>query len=450
VVRIVSAILNQHTASAIESPEFPRDTRDRAAVAWQPLEAKHIIANFMHSNQTTDAGGRKTPAEPLTEDQATEPLPRIRTPFRMMWREVRIRLLPPVVFAGVLGASYVLWQYVGDGSTVPGVGEGVRSTVASPQLGLLVEVYVEPFEWVEAGDPLAVLVPVDPQAKLDLLQSDLQIARLRLEPSIPERNALNYERIRVEWLRLKQDLAVAEVNLARAENFLRRNEALVKDKLVSEDAYDLSLKERDLYKAEIAAKSAAFADIEGRLIHLRGLGEVESPGTNQAMINLIARLEARMTAVETNWAPRTLHAPISGMVNMVYRRQNEYVVEGEPLITINSPRSERVVAYLHQPYLVEPEVGLAAEILTRNRKRQRFTSRIAEVGAQVETITNSLAFIRTGALVDEGLPIVLEVPPNVHIRPGEIVDVVLKPISSAARESDGSERASIQPNKVLK
>jgi hypothetical protein len=168
------------------------------------------------------------------------------------------------------------------------------------------------------------------------------------------------------------------------------------------------------------------------------------------MINLIARLEARMTAAETNWAPVTLHAPISGMVNLVYRRQHEYVIEGEPLITINSPRSERIVAYLHQPYTVEPEVGLTAEILTRNRKRQRFASRIAEVGAQVETITNSLAYIRTGALVDEGLPIVLEVPPNVHIRPGEIVDVVLKPIFSGAQEPDGGERAAIEPNRTAK
>jgi multidrug resistance efflux pump len=404
----------------------------------------------MHSDQTMDADRGKTAADPLPGGRAAQPLPRVRTPFRMMWREVRIRLLPPVVFAGVVGASYALWHYVGDGSTVLGVGEGVRSTVASPQLGLLQQVYVEPFEWVEAGDPVAVLAPIDPQAKLDLLQSDLQIARLRLEPSIPERNALNYERIRVEWSRLKQDLAVAEVNLARAENFLQRNEALVKEKLVSEDAYDLSLKQRDLYKAEIAAKSAALTDIEGRLNHLRSLGEVESPGTNHAMINLIARLEARMTAVETNWVPLTLYAPISGMVNMVYRRQNEYVLEGEPLITINSSRSERIVAYLHQPYTVEPEVGLAAEILTRNRKRQRFSSKISEIGAQVEIITNSLAFIRTGAIVDEGLPVVLEVPSNVHIRPGEIVDVVLKPISAATRQPGGSERAAIEPNKVAK
>jgi multidrug resistance efflux pump len=449
VVLIVSAIVNQHTASSIERPEFPHKLRPFRAMAWQRLEAASTIANFMHSDPMKDPGGPKSP-ESLTPEQAPERLPRIRTPFSLIWREVRIRLLPPVVFAAVALASYALWQYVGDGSTVPGVGEGVRSTVASPHPGLLQQVYVEPFEWVEAGDPVAVVAPVDPQAKLDLLQSDLQIARLRLEPSIPERNAMNYERIRVEASRLKQELAIANVNLARAENFLKRNAELVKEKLVSEDDYDLSLKERDLYNAEIVVKSEALVDIEARLHHLRTLGEIETPGTNQAMVNLITRLETRMTAAETNWAPITLYAPMSGMVNVVYRRPNEYVIEGEPLITINSARSERVIAYLHQPYAVEPEVGLAADILTRTRKRKRFPSRIAEIGAQVEPITNSLAFIRQGAIMDEGLPVVLEVPPNVHIRPGEIVDVVLKPITSAGDEARVSDRAAIQPNKVVK
>ncbi|MCI0748254.1 MAG: hypothetical protein L0Y58_22855 [Verrucomicrobia subdivision 3 bacterium] len=377
------------------------------------------------------------------EAKLSQPLPRIRTPLSAIWREARIRVLPPAVFVLVVGASYVLWQWVGFGSTVAGVGEGFRSMVASPQPSLIRAVYVEPFQWVEVGDPLAVLVPIDPRARLDLLQSELQIARLRLEPSLPERNALNYERVRVEWLRLKQEVAIAEVNLARAESFLRRNEALVKDKLVSEDAYELSLSERDLYQAEIKVKAEAIADIEGRLQQLRALGEPESPGTNQHMLAMIAQLEARMSAVETNWAPVTLVAPISGMVSVVYRRPNEYVVEGEPLIIINSSRSERIVAYLRQPYPIEPEMGATAEILTRTRKRQRFASRISEVGAQVEVITNSLAFIRQGAIVDEGLPVAFTVPPNVHIRPGEVVDVILKPIRIGKGDASLADTAAI-------
>ena len=71
---------------------------------------------------------------------------------------------------------------------------------------------------------------------------------------------------------------------------------------------------------------------------------------------------------------------------------------------------------------------MEAEILTRTRKRQRFMSKVSEVGAQIETITKSLAFIKQGSMVDEGLPVVFPVPMDAHIRPGEIVDVVLRPI----------------------
>ena len=72
--------------------------------------------------------------------------------------------------------------------------------------------------------------------------------------------------------------------------------------------------------------------------------------------------------------------------------------------------------------------GLAegtVDVQMQNNLRQRFTTTIAQVGAQLEAITNALAFKQTGALVDMGLPIVLAVPANVHLRPGEIVNVAL-------------------------
>ena len=358
------------------------------------------------------------------------PLPRIPTPAGAIWREFRVRVVPPLIFVMVLASIWLIWHHIGTGSSLPGVGEGVRSMVASPFVGTLSEVYVQPFQWVEAGDPVALVTPVDPRAKLDLLQSELQIARLRTEPSVPDQNALSYERVRVDWLRLKQELAMAQVNLNSAEGFLGRNEALVKQNLVSRDTYELTLRDRDLYKAEITAKTAAIAEIEDRLKQLRGVGEPTSPGTNQPMLDILARLDSRLAAVQTNWAPMRLVAPISGMVHLIYRHANENVIEGEPLITINSPRSDRIVAYMRQPYPIDPEIGAAVEVLTRTRTKQRFKSKIIEVGAQVETITNALAFVRQELLLDSGLPVVVDVPPDVHIRPGEIVDVIVNPIST--------------------
>jgi len=61
-----------------------------------------------------------------------------------------------------------------------------------------------------------------------------------------------------------------------------------------------------------------------------------------------------------------------------------------------------------------------------------------DIGAQLEAITNGLAFKQTGMLVDMGLPIILAVPGNVQLRPGEIVNVAL--------HSGGSIFGRNQPN----
>jgi multidrug resistance efflux pump len=373
------------------------------------------------------------------------PLVRIPTPFSTIWREIRIRVIPLITFVGVGIACYYLWGEMGRGSSVPGVGEGVRSMIASPYVGVIQQVFVEPFQWVEQGQPLARLSPVDPRAKLDLVQSELQLARIQLEPSQADQSAVSFERLRVDWLRLKEELALARVNLEFAENQYQRNKALLPDKLVSQEIYDISLGARNLHQAEITTKSNAIVEIEGRMTTLRSLGEPQSPGTNQATVELIARLQSRLAAAETNWLPITLVAPISGMVQGIYRRSAEYVVEGEPLMTISSARSDRVIAYLRQPYPLDPEVGMEAEILTRTRKRQRFMTKISEIGAQIEIITNSLAFIKQGSMVDEGLPVVLNVPTDAHIRPGEIVDVVLKPIAILPKPDENPRQTANVP-----
>ena len=329
-----------------------------------------------------------------------------------------------VVLLGVVAAIVNQWQKI-DAGGIPGVAEGVRSVITAPQPSFLGELKVRPYEWVEAGDPLATLLPVeDPKLRLDLLQSELQIARMQMEPSSADQNALDFERLRVESLRLKQELAMAAVNLQRAESVLGRNELLRKDKLVSEDTYDLSLGERDLYRAEIAQKEQSLAQIESRLAALRPLGEPDSPGTNQNMNALLAPLAGRVSDAESSTGSITLLAPISGMVHLINRQPGEFVAEGEPVLSINASKSDRIVGYLRQPYPIEPEVGIPVEVITRERKRKKFISQISRVGAQVEVITNVLAFLRPGVLVDAGLPIVISVPADVNIRPGEAVDLL--------------------------
>lgn len=359
------------------------------------------------------------------------PLPPIPAPPSILWRTIRMNWVPPVVFLASVAFVFIQWRSL-TGGAIPGIAEGIRSVVTAPQISLLHELKVVPYQWVESGQPLATLMPIDPRMDLDILQSELQLARLRMEPSLAERNAIDYERLRIECVRLKQEVAMAEVNLQRAESALKRSVALRSENLVSEDEYDLNLRDRDLYQVEVKEKRDAVADVEKRLEQLRVLADPEGPASHLPTQPFLDRLGEAIHGAQVRKESMLVVAPISGMVQYINRQPGEYLTEGEPLVTILSPKSERIVAYLRQPYSREPEVGMSVKVRTRDRSPRAFVSHITHVGAQLEPITNSIALVRPDILVDVGLPVVIEVPPAVHLRPGEAVDVVLLPTRSAS------------------
>jgi hypothetical protein len=163
--------------------------------------------------------------------------------------------------------------------------------------------------------------------------------------------------------------------------------------------------------------------------------------TNSSITTTLNHLYDLRVRIATNWMPVTLRAPIAGMISGIFRHAGESTVEGELLLTINSPISDRVVAYLRQPYTVEPEIGLEVLMVTRERKPRRVVGAITQIGAQMEIITNALAFIRTGMLVDAGLPVVVSVPAESNIRPGEILDLTFR----RPRNGSGVPSELIQP-----
>lgn len=344
------------------------------------------------------------------------------TPWSVRWREFRVAVLPLMVFCAGTALVVYCWKQIGTQTGIAGVGEGVRTTVSSPFPARVHELFVRPYQFVNAGDAVAVIVPNDPRIELGLLQTELAMARIGLQPSIAEENAMNFEQIRVDLLRTKAELAIARVNLQRAENQVNRNEPLFHEKLVSEDIYDLSLKTRDMYAVEVLEKSKAVAQIEKRFAELESLG-VPQNGTNSEVEATLAQMRAFRSAVATNWGPITLRSPISGMVTSIARRDGENVIQGEPLVCISSLESERVVGYLRQPYPLQPDIGMEVTMTTRERQPRRFAGIVTEIGAQVEIITNALAFVRPGSLVDAGLPVIVSLPRNVQLRPGEIVDL---------------------------
>jgi multidrug resistance efflux pump len=348
-------------------------------------------------------------------------LPPIPTLSRVRWREFRLRVVPFIVFITIVFGVVVAWRQAGVGGTV-GLAEGTCSMITSPRTGMVTALDVEPYQWIDVGGALATVSPDDPRSELQALQTQLELARIQLQPSLADRNAINYERVRIDASAQRTAIAMAKVNLDRAEPALKRNEQLLKEDLISQEIYEASLRDRDFYVAEIKERTQALQEIEERLKTLWPLGQFDASGTNPAALGLIEDLRATISTVISNSGPMKLVAPTSGMVGMVRRHPGEYVVLGEPLVSIESSQCERIVAYLRQPFPFEPRVGMHVNVSTRTRPRHKFITEIARVGVRMEAITNALVIARQG-FVELGLPIVLSVPRNPAIRPGEIVDI---------------------------
>ncbi len=354
------------------------------------------------------------------------PRPPIPIPFSVRWREFRIVVLPFMVFALLIGVTAVMYWKSGARGTTNGIGEGLRSLVAAPQAGQIQEWLVKPYTIVDAGTPLVIVTPVDARANFDLLGSVFELARVRTQPSLAEDNAMNFERIRVELLRTKSELAIARVKLQLAERDVARNTPLYLEKLVSEDIYELSVNTRDALKAEVDEKSRAVAEIERRFETLRPIGEPGDQPDDIQVEESLLRLERAQAAAARSLGPMTLVAPIDGMVGFPQRQAGEFVQAGEPLLGVNALRSDHVIGYLRQPYPLDLQPGMPVRVTTKTSKPDTFWSHIVKVGAQVESITNSLGFVPQGYFVDAGLPFVVQVPDNIQIRPGEVVDLWIR------------------------
>jgi multidrug resistance efflux pump len=353
--------------------------------------------------------------------------PPIPAPPALRWREFRIRYLPVLFFAAALGGVCVLWQQNLTSPMLTGTVEIRYAQVSSPYAGTIAQLHVNRFQNVARGTPVAVLVPNDPRAALDVVRSELDILQAKLGPHLTQqRNETDYERLRLDWLSQRVQLATARVNLGRARNDLSRYEELHKQKLVSDEIYEIVLGTEQALAAEVQERSNLVSDISLGLKRLEILGAPRpADDPMHALMAALQTQEQKLSQAAAGTEPVTLVAPMAGTVSMVDRQAGENLSTGDPILTITATDPEHIISYLRQPIPFEPRVGMQMEVRTRALRGQSGIARITGVGSQFESITNSLAIARRGGTLDLGLPIKISLPPGLKVRPGELVDLTL-------------------------
>lgn len=371
----------------------------------------------------------------------------ISTPWKLKLREIRFQFVPVFVF--VLVAAVVAWIW-GRHVTPPllvGQVEPVIVDVVTTDSGTLGKLTVGLFEPVHAGQEVATVIKADPrliEANLAVIRAELNLAKAQLQDRMvqSQRAYIDLERLRLELLQERTALAVAKVRLQYAEVELSRLEELRKTKpeVISESAYDLAKTERDAILEEVSRREQTVRELDEALAKLsaetNGLGRLRDAFAEhlQAILNL---QEERLRLAEEELSPEGLVAPLDGIVIAIHRRSGQNVVAGEPIITIGATNASRIIAYALPPFTDEIRVGAQVEVVRRSARRESGIGRVLFVAPIMEPVpallynplnARSLGLGNRpidlgGQGVEVGVPVVISLPPELPLRPGELVDL---------------------------
>jgi len=338
--------------------------------------------------------------------------------------------LPIIVLGLSFGFSALVWKGHISAPTMFGQAEPVVADVSSYKPGVVAELTVTRFQRVRAGDVVGKIMVTEPNilvSSLAVIQSEIDLLRSEMKPVLTQqRNAIDYNQLRLDWMRQRTQLATARVSLELAETEYHRMNELFKDQIVSARVFDEAKANRDRLQHEVDELAAVVSSGEQSLQQLQLTNATEiTKITDEPLRAAINVQEAKVRLTEAELSPRPLRAPIDGIVTMVYHRAGEAVTAGQPILAISTLEAVRIVGYLRPPLLNEPKAGMKVEVRTRGLRRGVGQAQVLEVGSQYEAIPATLLGPIKFSNLELGLPVNISLPVNMKIRPGELVELTL-------------------------
>jgi HlyD family secretion protein len=352
----------------------------------------------------------------------------IPTPLSVRWREFRLSTLPGVVVLVTLASAIFLWKGFMVPATVVGRVETIQANVVSTKPGALTQLSAFRFQPVNAGDPIAIIITTDPRltdANLAVIKAEVELLRAGITPMDNlQRNAINYEQLRLDLMQQKVDLAGTRIKLQLSEAEFNRMDSLFADRLVSQSDYDSAKSARDEYRTQVEEQTQLVTDIEASIKRIQGNTPVASDSQSQLRAALSVQ-ERKITLVEAESQPLVLTAPIDGLISLIHRRNGENIAAGEPIVTISASHTDHIVGYLRQPLTIQPQTNMTVRVRSRGPNRAIGHGRIVSVGAHLQPINDALLPPTRPDVESLGLPFLVSLPPGLAVHPGELVDLTI-------------------------
>jgi hypothetical protein len=142
-----------------------------------------------------------------------------------------------------------------------------------------------------------------------------------------------------------------------------------------------------------------------------------------------------------------LVAPVAGQVVEIHRRTGQSVGAGQAVFTIAADHGRSITAYLRGDLRGYPEPGMPVAVRPRAGPADRaFRSVVERVGPQYQPVP--AAQLRNNRAQEWGLPVMIPIPPEAFLRPGELVfvDWLASPPSGSATASNSAGTNAVGKN----
>jgi len=378
-------------------------------------------------------------------------LPRIRTPWVHQWRRVRYQLLPVLMFGGAVVVTVWLWGRHFGLPLTAGEVQAVRVDAVAPVDGRLREVpdwVPDLFGTVQAKQVVARLDSQAATTTLARMQSDLARLRVSLEGFVintivsgetaeqtrlrEARNlALDIEKLRLGIVEREGLIETDKAEVARLVERIKAAQELVAKGLDSGlTLRDLQM-QRDVVQKRVEATQKALeearvqkASSEERLGKFSATEVAEAGKMLEPIREAVLAHEQLLQDVKRQIQLLDIRAPFTGTITAIHAWAGQNVRAGTPILTIAATQGQYIVSFVRQEQRVVPAVGMTVDVRVRSMPRRSSRSTIEEVGPQIEPIPAH--HLRDPRVPEWGLPVRIAIPGDMALRPGELVDVVIK------------------------
>ena len=242
------------------------------------------------------------------------------------------------------------------------------------------------------------------------------------------RLTIEYERLRLDVLDRRTQIAVDQVDLAKRDIVIGFNDRLRHTGVIPEVELIEVERLRDIVRERIQQTTRSLRESTDQAIRSRrrldSLADIGVPELTSLLAPLRAAVlvqQARIRELEIQLQGLAIRAPMSGIVMEVLRRPGQSVQPGDPVLRLAADHGRYVVSFVRQEINWRPTEGAMVTIRERRPNGRSAKAVVQRIGPQV--IPVSAHQLRTQGTPEWGLPVQLALPAELDLAPGELVDV---------------------------